>query len=316
MRRGAKPVKAKVKAARPSSRKSPKTETSRTRRLEKRLAEALEQQRATSEILRVISSSPTDLQSVLDTVAERAARLCNANDASVFRIEGDVLRLVATYGTTVPVTTLVHERGVPISRGAVSGRAVVDRQTIHVHDVAAELDTEYQDARPYQQRAGFRTALATPLLREGVPLGAILIRRMEVRPFSEEQIELLKTFADQAVIAIENVRLFKELQARAQPGPSGRAGRSSSARLPTSPTSRPIRSSSIEPCPARSAFEAVSPSQCCGKALPSASSLWRVPRLDRFPTARWICSRLLPTRPSSPSRACACSRNWRRGRAS
>src|SRR5882672_9867639 len=213
MRRGAKPVKAKAKAARPVARKPQKTEGSRARELEKRLKETLEQQAATAEILRVISSTPMDLQSVLDIVAERAARLCNANDAQVFRIQGDVLRLAAHHGPLL-ATTLGRERGVPISRGAVAGRAVVDRQTIHVHDVAAELDTEFPDARPYQQQVGFRTALATPLLRGAMPLGVILIRRMEVQPFSEEQLALLKTFAAQAVIAIENVRLFKELEAR------------------------------------------------------------------------------------------------------
>jgi GAF domain-containing protein/HAMP domain-containing protein len=176
------------------------------------LTEALERQTATGEILRVISSSPTDIQPVLDAVAENAARLCDANDAQIFRVDGEVLRLAASYGS-MP-TRVSRGEGQPISRGWVTGRAVVDRKTIHVHDLAAELETEFPDAKSAQMLSGHRTTLATPLLREGIPIGAILIRRREVRPFSEKQIELVKTFADQAVIAIENVRLFQELQAR------------------------------------------------------------------------------------------------------
>ncbi|MBI5968703.1 MAG: GAF domain-containing protein [Deltaproteobacteria bacterium] len=175
------------------------------------LTVALEQQTATSEILRVISSSPTDIQPVLDAVAENSARLCAASDAQILRVDGNLLRLAASYGV---MRTLSRGEGRPISRGWVTGRAVVDRKTIHVHDLAAELETEFPDAKTMQMLMGHRTTLATPLLREGIPIGAILIRRMEVRPFSEKQIELVKTFADQAVIAIENVRLFQELQAR------------------------------------------------------------------------------------------------------
>jgi signal transduction histidine kinase/HAMP domain-containing protein len=174
------------------------------------LTEALEQQTATSEILRVISSSPTDLQPVLDAVAENAARLCEASDAQIFRVDGDVLRLTTTFGA-LPAPPL--DEVLPLRHGLMTGRAVLDRQTIHVHD-AAEAGSEFPDSKVYQMQFGYRTALATPLLREGNAIGAILIRRPEVRPFSEKQIELLKTFADQAVIAIENVRLFQELQAR------------------------------------------------------------------------------------------------------
>jgi len=175
--------------------------------LQRSLAEALEQHAATAEILRVISSSPTDLQPVLMTVAENAARVCGAIDAQIYRVEGEFLHWVASHGPIPPTT---EER--LISRGWVTGRAVVDRRTIHVHDLAAESDTEYPVGKAAQRQTGHRTTLATPLLREGVPLGVISIRRMEVRPFSETQVTLLETFADQAVIAIENVRLFTELQ--------------------------------------------------------------------------------------------------------
>ena len=173
------------------------------------LTEALEQQTATSEILRVIASSPTDIQPVLDTVAENAARLCDALDALIYRVEGDVLQPVAVYG---PMPVVPNRR--PFTRGIPAGRAIIDRQTIHVHDVVAELETEFPDTKTIQQVTGTRTILAMPLLREGVAIGCIAVRRTVVRPFSDKQIQLLKTFADQAVIAIENVRLFQELGAR------------------------------------------------------------------------------------------------------
>jgi signal transduction histidine kinase/hemerythrin-like domain-containing protein len=185
-----------------------------TEQLESRdreLAESTAQQTASSEILGVIASSPTDLQPVLDAVAESATRLCEANDARILRIDGDHLRLVASYGP-MPVAPVVREQGIPLNRDAVAGRAVIDRRVIHVHDLAAESDTEFPDSKRYQQITGFRTILAVPLRREGLPVGAIVIRRLEVRPFTDKQISLLKTFADQAVIAIENVRLFQELK--------------------------------------------------------------------------------------------------------
>jgi GAF domain-containing protein len=173
------------------------------------LTEALEQQTATSEILRVIASSATDIQPVLDVVVESAARLCDALNALIYNVVGDSLQIVAQCGPVPAPAGLL-----PISRGLPTGRAVVDRQSIHVHDLSAEK-TEFPEA-VFQQLTGTRTFLATPLLREGLPIGVITIRRQEIRPFTDKQIALLKTFADQAVIAIENVRLFKELEARTQ----------------------------------------------------------------------------------------------------
>jgi signal transduction histidine kinase len=170
------------------------------------VTEALEQQTATAEILRVISRSPTDLRPVMEAVAENAARLCDATDAQILRGDGETITLVASYGRLPTITTEPRR----ISRRLVGGRAIIDRVTLHISDVRAARD-EFPDTATVQ--LGVRTVLATPLLREGVAIGVIMIRRMEVRPFSDKQIALLQTFADQAVIAIENVRLFAELQA-------------------------------------------------------------------------------------------------------
>ena len=175
------------------------------------LTEALEQQTATSEILRVIASSPTDIQPVLDTVAENAARLCEANDATIWRCVGDQYWLVASHGS-MPVPRGEEVR--PMTRSRPVGKAMLDRETIHIHDVSSqEVQAEFSET-VLTPDTGIRTVLVTPLLCKGVSIGAILIRRKELRPFTDSQIKLLETFADQAVIAIENVRLFKELQER------------------------------------------------------------------------------------------------------
>jgi GAF domain-containing protein len=180
-------------------------------RLFNELKESLEQQTATSEILGVIAGSPTDLQPVLDTVAENAAKLCNAIDAQIFRVAHDVFRRVASYGP-IPAPEALEE--IPLRRTIVTGRAILERQTIQVRSDDPEFETEFPDSKSFFDRFGIRTLLATPLVREGVSLGAVVIRRVEAIPFTEKQIALVKTFADQAAIAIENVRLFKELQAR------------------------------------------------------------------------------------------------------
>jgi signal transduction histidine kinase len=172
--------------------------------------EALEQQTATSEILRVIAGSPTDLQPVLDALVANAGRLCQAADTALLLIEGDQLRVAASHG-------YVDGEGIgfsnPIHRGWVAGRAIVDARTVHVEDLASAA-TDFPLGQQIAVQFGHRTALATPLLREGAPIGTLFLRRKQVRPFSYEEITLLQTFADQAVIAIENVRLFRELEAR------------------------------------------------------------------------------------------------------
>jgi hypothetical protein len=153
-----------------------------------RLIEATKQQTATSEVLRITSNSPSDIQSVLDALAENAARLCDAGNARIWRLGDNLLRLVASYEESS--ATIDGREGLPADRDTVTGRAACDRSRL-VKDT------------------GWRTTLATPLLREGTPIGIILLRRMEVRPFHDKQIALLETFADQAVIAIENARLFE-----------------------------------------------------------------------------------------------------------
>ena len=180
-------------------------------RLFQELTESLEQQTATSEILGVIASSPTDIQPVLDSIAQNAARLCGADDAVIRRVDGDGMRAVAHFGS-IPMATQIGEIE-PIERGGFAGRAIQDGRTLHVHDLMAAAE-QFPGARERGVSLGVRTALAVPLMRDNEVIGLIHIRRLKVQPFTERQIKLVETFAAQAVIAIENVRLFKELQVR------------------------------------------------------------------------------------------------------
>ncbi len=178
------------------------------------LTEALEQQTATSEILRVISQSQTDAQPVFDTIARNAVRLCAAAFAMVFHFDGTLMHLVAHHNLTLAgLEALQRQWPMRLDRRSVPARAVLDRRVVHVHDVFTEPDNPYLTT---SRALGIRTMLIVPMLREGNPIGAVAVYRQEVEPFAEQQIALVATFASQAAIAIENVRLFKELEARTQ----------------------------------------------------------------------------------------------------
>ncbi len=210
MRRGGKPAKPEVEAKQAITRKSLKTNRLRVRDLEKRLAEALEQQTATSEVLKVISRSTFDLEPVLRTLLENAVGLCGAARGHIHTFDGQLLHHAVSYNASEELVDFLKRNPISPGRYSVGARVALERRTIHVPDVVA--DPEYTFAAP--QVEPHRTMLGVPMLRADQLLGVFIIFKHEVRPFTDKQIELVATFADQAVIAIENVRLLTELRAR------------------------------------------------------------------------------------------------------
>jgi two-component system, NtrC family, sensor kinase len=173
------------------------------------LADSLQQQTATADVLKVISRSTFDLQTVLNTLVQSAARLCEADMAVLGRPRGSTYYFDATYGTSPEFDAFVADHPAQIGAGTVAGRVLLGHDIFHVADVLTDPEYSFTEG---QKIAGYRTVLGVPLIREGMPIGVIALLRRTVRPFTDKQIELVQTFADQAVIAIENVRLFDEIQ--------------------------------------------------------------------------------------------------------
>src|SRR2546423_10842923 len=175
------------------------------------LSESLQQQTATANVLKVISRSSFDLQAVLEIVVQNAVRLCDANKGFIYRQEGHSYRVVASYGHSPEFLEIVQRLPIHRDRGSATGRAALERRVVHIHDILADPDYRWAENHRGQEEM-HRTIVAVPMLRQEDVIGVIVIRRTRVQPFTDKQIELLSTFAEQAAIASENPRLLNELR--------------------------------------------------------------------------------------------------------
>ncbi len=232
-------TKAELAAQVEASRKSLARERAKAARLQKTMAETQQREAATREILRVISASPSDAQPVFEAIVAHAARICDAEFSAVARFDGELLHLVAISNMS-PEETAAYQSLFPRPplRDFIIGRAFVEGRPVHVRDVRADPEYDPRTLEVLQRAAPYRTYLGVPILRDGVPIGVIGCGRRQVKPFTAAQVELVKTFADQAVIAIENVRLFTELEAR-----------NSELRAPSSSRRRPPKCSGLSAAP-------------------------------------------------------------------
>src|SRR5262249_379046 len=270
-------------------------------RLLNELRESLQQQTATADVLKVISRSAFDLQAVLDTLVESAVRLCDAESAHIFRRTGTIYELAACRGYSREYEEHMRGRQLAPGRDSLVGRIALDGKVVHIPDVMD--DPEYN--QPESQKLGrWRTMLGVPLLREGVPIGALTLTRSNVRPFTDRQIELLNTFADQAVIAIENVRLFDEVQARTE--------ELTEALEHQTATSEVLNVISRSPTDAQPVFDAIveSAARLCGALFSIVwlydGELLRVAATHNFTPE--VLNKLFKTYPKPPDRSTAAGR--------